>query len=453
MAGDGRRCPAAPAAGCPGSGRGPSSGRRRRRRTPRSSRARCVGACEPGDGIALGRRHGRGGGARRGRRRSSVVVPAVVVGWSAVVVVVVASAWPRRRRRTAARAVLGLAGLDAGAPELVADEGQQEEPGRDEHPPDAAHPPPPVPAPVVRPDGDVAPARGRSAEALITHSGEPIGSFRRRPVAGRSAGRTACIVAPRGRSVPWAAAYGTGDPPPRRRRACSAASRPWPAPTSTSRGARSSSCRGRTAPARPRCCGSCAGLLPVSRGRGRRPRRRPAADRRAVRPAVGLLGHDNGLYDDLTVAENVRFWGRTVGRQRRRGRRRPGPARPRRPAAPTSPVGRLSAGQRRRTALAALVARRPELWLLDEPHAGLDADGRDLLDDLIRDGRRGRRHRRGRLPRAGPGRAWPSARSRSPAAIGSSPARRRPPVGDPPARPTATVHRRRRHRPVGVVPC
>jgi hypothetical protein len=40
-----------------------------------------------------------------------------------------------------------------------------------------------------------------------------------------------------------------------------------------------------------------------------------------------------------------------------------------------TPVGRLSAGQRRRTALAALVARRPELWLLDEPHAGLDADG------------------------------------------------------------------------------
>ncbi len=47
-------------------------------------------------------------------------------------------------------------------------------------------------------------------------------------------------------------------------------------------------------------------------------------------------------------------------------------------------VGRLSAGQRRRTALAALVARRPELWLLDEPHAGLDAEGRDLIDELLR---------------------------------------------------------------------
>ena len=48
------------------------------------------------------------------------------------------------------------------------------------------------------------------------------------------------------------------------------------------------------------------------------------------------------------------------------------------------PVAKCSAGQKRRTALAALAARRPELWLLDEPHAGLDADGRDLLDGLLR---------------------------------------------------------------------
>ena len=33
--------------------------------------------------------------------------------------------------------------------------------------------------------------------------------------------------------------------------------------------------------------------------------------------------------------------------------------------------------------LATLVARSPRLWLLDEPHAGLDAAGRDLLDALL----------------------------------------------------------------------
>ncbi|HEY1117231.1 MAG TPA: ATP-binding cassette domain-containing protein, partial [Acidimicrobiales bacterium] len=51
----------------------------------------------------------------------------------------------------------------------------------------------------------------------------------------------------------------------------------------------------------------------------------------------------------------------------------------------TVPAARLSAGQKRRTALAALLARRPELWLLDEPHAGLDRAGRDLVDRLVRD--------------------------------------------------------------------
>jgi energy-coupling factor transporter ATP-binding protein EcfA2 len=48
------------------------------------------------------------------------------------------------------------------------------------------------------------------------------------------------------------------------------------------------------------------------------------------------------------------------------------------------PFGRLSAGQQRRTALAVVVARRPRLLLLDEPHASLDAASRDLLDGLLR---------------------------------------------------------------------
>ena len=48
-----------------------------------------------------------------------------------------------------------------------------------------------------------------------------------------------------------------------------------------------------------------------------------------------------------------------------------------------TPASKLSAGQRRRVALAVLTARWPELWLLDEPHAGLDASARDTLDQLI----------------------------------------------------------------------
>lgn len=50
-------------------------------------------------------------------------------------------------------------------------------------------------------------------------------------------------------------------------------------------------------------------------------------------------------------------------------------------------VANLSAGQRRRCALATLIVRRAQLWLLDEPHAGLDSQGRDELDKTLRSAR------------------------------------------------------------------
>lgn len=129
---------------------------------------------------------------------------------------------------------------------------------------------------------------------------------------------------------------------------------------------------------------ACAGLLTVVEGEATVLGHdlTIAADRRDLRRRVGLLGHATALYDDLSVAENVRFWGRAAG------------ARPDDVEAAMArlgldgrlsavPVARLSAGQRRRTSLACLVARRPELWLLDEPHAGLDQAGRDEVDGLL----------------------------------------------------------------------
>jgi heme ABC exporter ATP-binding subunit CcmA len=127
----------------------------------------------------------------------------------------------------------------------------------------------------------------------------------------------------------------------------------------------------------------CAGLVPVVRGEATVLGHDLRDDRRPVRRRVGLLGHATGLFEDLTVADNVTFWGRAYRAARTEidaaldvvglsGRLR------------DVPVSRLSAGQRRRTSLACLLARRPELWLLDEPHAGLDHDARDLLDDLAR---------------------------------------------------------------------
>ncbi|MEZ5145212.1 MAG: heme ABC exporter ATP-binding protein CcmA [Acidimicrobiales bacterium] len=129
---------------------------------------------------------------------------------------------------------------------------------------------------------------------------------------------------------------------------------------------------------------ACAGLVGVTDGAATVLGVDLRHDRRAVRSRVGYLGHATGLYDELSVEDNVRFWTRAAG------------------ADPTDAeaamaalgldgrlrqvaVGRLSAGQRRRTSLATLLARRPELWLLDEPHAGLDNVARDLVDGLVAD--------------------------------------------------------------------
>ena len=126
----------------------------------------------------------------------------------------------------------------------------------------------------------------------------------------------------------------------------------------------------------------CAGLLRLSEGNGAVLGCDLGADRASVRRRVGLLGHDTALYGELTAAENLQVWARASrvsdadvpGALDRLGL----PQRLR-----DVPADHLSAGQRRRVALAAIVARRPELWLLDEPHAGLDSSGREIVDSIV----------------------------------------------------------------------
>ena len=104
-------------------------------------------------------------------------------------------------------------------------------------------------------------------------------------------------------------------------------------------------------------------------------------DRRLLRRRVGWLGHEGSFYDDLTVAENLTFAARAL--------ERPMPdldvvlARMGLESRRDTTTKQLSAGQRRRLGLAWLVLRRPELWLLDEPYASLDDEGRTFFDELL----------------------------------------------------------------------
>ena len=127
---------------------------------------------------------------------------------------------------------------------------------------------------------------------------------------------------------------------------------------------------------------TCAGLIAVTSGTASVLGCDLVQNRRGVRPLVGLLGHTSGLYEDLTVDDNLRFWAeaaRVPVADIDAAMDRASIARRLR----SLPVSRLSTGQRRRVSLAAMLLRRPRLWLLDEPHAGLDAEGRDLIDGLI----------------------------------------------------------------------
>ncbi len=104
-------------------------------------------------------------------------------------------------------------------------------------------------------------------------------------------------------------------------------------------------------------------------------------DLRQLRRRVGWLGHEGSFYDDLTVRENLTFAAKALGRpvgEIARVLERVGLT-----TRVNMPAKRLSAGQRRRLGLAWILLRRPEIWLLDEPYASLDDEGRTFFDDLI----------------------------------------------------------------------
>lgn len=97
---------------------------------------------------------------------------------------------------------------------------------------------------------------------------------------------------------------------------------------------------------------------------------------------IAVLGHLLGLKADLSPRENLRF---RIALQGARGGITVG-------AALKSvglegyedvPVRTLSAGQRKRTALAWLLLAPALVWLLDEPYANLDREGQVLVDRML----------------------------------------------------------------------
>lgn len=100
-----------------------------------------------------------------------------------------------------------------------------------------------------------------------------------------------------------------------------------------------------------------------------------AEDPGAHRARLHFIGHQDAIKPVLTVAEALTFWARMRGGEAVAE----GLQRFRLGALAEWPCRMLSAGQRRRLALARLVASRAPLWLLDEPATGLD---RDAVADL-----------------------------------------------------------------------
>ena len=123
-----------------------------------------------------------------------------------------------------------------------------------------------------------------------------------------------------------------------------------------------------------------AGLIKPYAGRLEYDGQRITEDPALHREIVAYLGHHDAIKPMLTVGESTRFWAGLRGRSDRAG------------AAMAAMdltdladvAGRfLSSGQRRRTALARVIAGAAPVWLLDEPTVGLDVKSIAALEAAL----------------------------------------------------------------------
>jgi ABC-2 type transport system ATP-binding protein len=127
------------------------------------------------------------------------------------------------------------------------------------------------------------------------------------------------------------------------------------------------------------------GILDPSGGRGRVVGYDIARDPEQIKQRIGYMTQRFSLYEDLTVEENLKFYGGIYGLPRSRRRERieqvlteSGLLDRRRQLA-----GTLSGGWKQRVALACATIHQPPLLFLDEPTAGVDPVSRRQFWDRI----------------------------------------------------------------------
>jgi len=106
-----------------------------------------------------------------------------------------------------------------------------------------------------------------------------------------------------------------------------------------------------------------------------------------IRRAIGYMSQKFGLYEDLTVRENLEFYSSLYGlwgtEQRARIEEQLDGVKLR--SRSDQRVGTLSGGWKQRVALACATSHRPQILFLDEPTAGVDPAARRLFWEIIYD--------------------------------------------------------------------